>query len=349
MDFPLLMTIINFNKKKNKYKIYSLYTIQSNIFKYKSYIFNLKELLCFLLFKNKKINNNYFSFYYLNNKIQKDYNFTYFINFKLTNIFINKFNLTILLNKFFLLLKLYFNIFYKYYVEFLYYYNYLFFFKDQIENKKNLFYLFNKNKSLLKDNLIILDKLYYLSYINILIIFNSSFQLQNKININSFIFIGHHQIFSTILNYKFYIPISFFFEMDSLYYNYFGNLIKGKFIYSPIIKIYESIDLFDFIFLKKKYKTIKNKINYFLFLNKIKYYFIFQNFYIFFKQNFILSYQKFYLIQFNLNFIYFSFFKTFIISNFLNNLELLKISSIMQSQNISFYKFNNYLINLYNF
>ena len=203
---------------------------------------------------------------------KKNYNFSYFINFKLTNIYINKLNLMLLLNNFFILVQLYFNIFYKYLVETLYYYNYLFFFKDYINFKKySLLNLFQNNE--LKSK-ITLDNLYYLSYMNILVLINTNIYIHLNNNFTNIIFIGHHQNFSNIFLYRFQIPITFFYEMDTLYYNIFGNLILGKFIYSPSLKVYENIDILNFLFKKFKNNS-KINIGFFIFLNKIKYYFFF--------------------------------------------------------------------------
>jgi hypothetical protein len=59
-------------------------------------------------------------------------------------------------------------------------------------------------------------------------------------------------------------------------------LIKGKFIYSPMIRVYEGVDIFSFLFYFNK-KKMKNKyIKYYIYINKL-YFFLFLynlNFYV---------------------------------------------------------------------
>lgn len=343
MEQPLLMNILLYKKKFLNFKIYSIYTSQSSIFNYKSYAFSLVELFLFFFFKHKNLNKSFLKKTLL--KVKNIYSFTYYLNYKLSNIIYNKFNLNYLILNFFNILKLYYNIYWKFLIDNLYYYNYLFLLLDVSNLEKNLNFVY---KDKLKEN--IKFNLYYESYVTVLLNINSSFWFYFLNNVDVNIFIGHHFLFINKNFYKFFLPITFFFEMDSLYFNFFGNLLKGKFIYSPMLKVYENVDFIDYLFnLKKKNKKIISFYSFFFF-NKVKYnlfYFIMFKF----KKNFKfkLSFLKDFYFNFFYNYYYILQFNKNLSFDFLNNLEIIKNSSFYQSQNLSFYKFNNYNFFIYMF
>lgn len=151
-----------------------------------------------------------------------------------------------IIENFFLILKYYLKINVKFLIENLYYYNYFFLacfnFLDNI---------FLKKLSLIqvKSNLYFLDNIYYFSYSIICFSFNIlNYTIIKKNIFDLQIYIGHHFLFTFLDLYKIVIPITFFFEMDSLWFNLYGYLITGKFIFSPTLKVYENNDLLKFLF-----------------------------------------------------------------------------------------------------
>lgn len=347
MEYPLLMFIFLQKIKKMFIKIYSIYSTQSSLFFYKSYAFNLKEFYNYLIFKEDGLNNIYFKNFH-KNKLNNKVNFLYFINYKLCNLY-NFQNIIILCLNYFQILQIYFKIRFKFLLETLYYYNYFFLNMNLIFKNLNINIFQNLKKTLKKTQ----DNLYFISYSIILFSINSTIQNFSKIKFNDlFIYIGHHFLFSIMNNYKFILPSTFFFEMDTLQYNIFGNLISGKFIYSPMLRIYENFDLINFSFFNKIYlaKNNKNYIYINLYLNYKKYFKINFNLSIFLKsfKYFLLS-QTYFEINFFENYYYIIFSNLFQNAAFLINFELIKNSNFLQSQNLSFYKLNNYLTYLYNF
>lgn len=347
MDNPLLMNIIYQKSKINNIKIYSIYTVQSSIFNYKSFVFNLEEFNDFLFFKNLQIKNIYENLFL--KKKDKINDCLFLINSKLSNFYLyNSINFIFLIDNFFKILNIYLKIIIKFVNENLYTYNYLFLVNNNLLDK-----LFLKKNLVVfvKNTVDFLDHLYYKSYLTLYFSLNNlnfNYLLNNFFDLS--IYIGHHFLFSLINFYKIIVPITFFYEMDSLQYNLYGNLITGKFIFSPTLKIYDNSILIKFLFGKKMINFNINIISYQYFLNKFKYSINFLNLNFFFKYfSLIISNYK----NFDINIINFYFFKK--ISNlnlnadFLNNLSFLKDSNFLQSQNLALYLFNNFKLYLYIF
>lgn len=337
MEYPLLLIIILQKIKQYNLKIYNIYSFQSSVFFYKSYSFTLKEFYNQLNFREKAFNN-----IYIKNNIKNDLknHFLYLLNYKVINLYNFK-NILNLFLHYLVIIKIYFKINFKILLENLYQYNYILL---NINLLNNLF-IFNINK---KFNYIY-DFLYFISYNIILLTLNLTLYIKN-ILYDLLIYIGHHFLFSLKNKFKFILPITFFFEMDTLQYNIFGNLITGKFIYSPMLKVYEIYDLIYFLFSKNLKLTNKLNININFFLNKIKYFKLNFNLKLFLQnfKNFLTNQSNFELIFFNLYY-KFSLIKIFLNSDLLVNLELIKNSNLLQSKNLSFFKFNNYINYLYFF
>lgn len=322
MENPLLLFLLNFYIKQKNLKIYSLYTLQIGFLYYKYYAFSFLELVYFYFFREK-----YFVKFFFKNKFKlkiKQLSLFYLLSNKLNNV-INFMDLYIF---FFGILLKYFNIIYKILNDFLYILNYLF-----IINTNNISNLTLSNKN--NNNNKFYDNLYVDSYPILIWFYNCFSWFFIKKSIDLVFYYGSFGNYLQLYYFDIIFPITFFFEMDSLYYNIFGLLLTGKFIKAPELNIYESLDFFGFFFKKdvnyfffKCLNFFFNKKYFISFFNKVNYivnFFIYEIstlLYDYVIINYSISlYKKFY------NFSYYG-----IISNML---DIFKTLSLLNSKNLN--------------